>query len=304
MPKDFRYVVISPARDEGAHVERTLKSVIAQTVQPYRWVIVDDASRDQTPEILARYQKQHCWIQVVSRNSQTNRGPGPAVIRAFAEGWAAVQNLDFDFVVKLDADLELPPNYFEELLRRFEADPSLGIASGVYLELHEGRWVVIPMPDYHAAGASKMIRASCFRQIGGFIAHRGWDTVDEIRAQTLGWTTRHFDDLQMLHLKPEGAGIGHLRTSQMQGEVYYLTGGGGLFFGLKICQRMLRGKPPVIYGLMMLLGYLRALLLRRPRLVSEEERRFYRRQLNARIKAELGRFLPWWRSARHPWGYA
>ncbi len=299
-----KYVVISPVKDESAHIESTFKSVIHQTVQPNCWVIVDDGSRDQTPAILSRYSKEHPWIQIVSAGTEANRGPGAPVIRAFCTGLSVVEHVDFDFIVKLDADLELPPNYFEELLRRFEADPSLGIASGVYLEYHRERWDVIPMPDYHAAGASKMIRTKCFKDIGGFVAHRGWDTIDEIRAQTLGWKTKHFDELQFLHLKPEGSGIGRVRTSLMQGEVYYLTGGGGLFFLLKIIQRMFRNRPWGLYGLAMLIGFLKPLVLRRPRLVTKAEHRFYRRLLNARIRRGVVRLFSTRRSVRHPWGYA
>ena len=302
--KETRYVVISPVKDEGAYLERTLESMIRQTVQPYRWVIVDDGSRDQTAEILARYSRQYSWIQVLSLATNADRNPGSTVVRVFSAGFATIESLDFDFVVKLDADLELPADYFEELLHRFEDDPTLGIASGVYVEQHGDKWALIWMPDYHAAGATKMIRAKCFREIGGFIPERGWDTVDEIRAQTLGWKTRHFDELQFRHLKPEGAGIGRPRTDLMLGEIYYRTGGGLLFFGLKVVHRMFTHKPLVINGILMVFGYLRALFSRRPLLVTKAERRFYRRLLNGRIKAALGRLLPWSRPARQPWRFA
>ena len=120
------------------------------------------------------------------------------------------------------------------MMARFADNPSLGIASGVYLEQEQGSWVAIEMPPYHAAGACKMMRSDVFRQIGGFVQSRGWDTVDEIRAQGLGWKTQHFEDLQFRHLKREGSGIGPVPTSVMHGEVYYLTGGGKLFFVLKV----------------------------------------------------------------------
>jgi glycosyltransferase involved in cell wall biosynthesis len=216
-PGAAKYVVISPVKDEAKYLERTIQSVVQQTVRPYRWVIVDDGSRDQTPEIVARHSSSHSWLSAVRHEANSGREPGSAVVHAFSAGLATVRNLDFDFVVKLDADLELPPNYFEELLRRFEQDPRLGIASGVYLELHDGRWKMIQLPEYHAAGASKMIRVQCFKEIGGFVPNRGWDTVDEIKAMTRGWKTRHFAELQFRHLRLEGTAIGFVRDNPCDG---------------------------------------------------------------------------------------
>jgi poly-beta-1,6-N-acetyl-D-glucosamine synthase len=125
--------------------------------------------------------------------------------------------------------------------------------------------------------------ARCFEDIGGFVRERGWDTVDEVRAQVKGWTTKHFPDLQFRHLKPEGSGIGSLRTSVMHGEVYFLTGGGVLFLLLKVAHRMVSGAPRVVGGLAMLFGYLRSRLSGRERLVSPAEARHYRRLLNQRL---------------------
>jgi biofilm PGA synthesis N-glycosyltransferase PgaC len=190
--------------------------------------------------------------------------------------------------------LDLPPSYFETLLTRFKADPELGIASGVYLEGHQGMWKPVKMPAYHAAGCSKVVRAQCFRDIGGFIPRRGWDTVDEIRAQVKGWKTRHFDDVTVRHLKPEGAGIGFARTNSMHGQIYYVTGGGALFFLFKFLHRLIFGTPVILGGIMMLAGFLRSWIRGEPRLVSNSEAKVYRHLLNKRIfrgvAGMLGRF--------------
>jgi hypothetical protein len=183
----------------------------------------------------------------------------------------------------LDCDLDLPRDYFESLLARFKRDPRLGIASGVYLEGGPHRWSAIGMPAYHAAGASKVMRAECFAEIGGFVRERGWDTVDEVRAQVKGWKTTHFPDIQFRHLKPEGSGIGKLRTNAMHGDVYFLTGGGILFLLLKVAHRMVSGAPPLLGGLAMLYGYLRSRVSGRARLVNRIEARHYRRLLNQRL---------------------
>ena len=147
------------------------------------------------------------------------------------------------------------------------------------------------MPTYHAAGACKVMRLKCFDEIGGFVPERGWDTVDEIRAQTRGWDTRHFADLPFRHLKPEGSGIGTLRTSRMHGEVFYLTGGGLFFLALKVAHRALTGRPPLIAGAALLWGYLRLRLAGRPTLLDAQQTHHYRRLLNSRLRKGLANLL-------------
>jgi biofilm PGA synthesis N-glycosyltransferase PgaC len=275
------YVIVSPVKDEEKYVRETLASVTQQTILPLRWIIVDDGSRDQTPDIVQEYASRFDWITLV-KTPGGPRQPGSAVIRAFNYGLEFLRSVEFDFIVKLDCDLRLPLDYFEQLLSRFALDPKLGIASGTYQEEKDGRTHLVKMPSYHAAGASKMMRSACFKEIGGFVPERGWDTLDEIRAQTRGWRTCHFEDLVMDHLKREGTGIGPLRTNVMHGEIFYKTGGGAFFFFGKAVARALRGRPPLLGGIAMLYGFLSA-QLRSKRLVSTEEARHYRSLLNRRI---------------------
>jgi hypothetical protein len=148
------------------------------------------------------------------------------------------------------------------------------------------------MPEYHAAGASKVIRRACFERIGGFVAQRGWDTIDEIRAQTTGWETMHFNDITFFHLRKEGAGMGQLHTNAMHGEIFYRTGGGVIFFIAKAMHRALRGKPVCIAGIAMACGYIAALLRRKNLLVNPAEARTYRQLLHRRIRATFKRILP------------
>jgi glycosyltransferase involved in cell wall biosynthesis len=279
------YVVISPAKDEGPYIEKTIKSMIGQSLTPRSWIVVDDGSQDGTAQIVARYAKQYSWIKASPLVRDSERKPGSAVISAFMAGYELIKNDHFDFVVKLDCDLEIPEKYFETLISRFQADSKLGIASGIYWEASGQDWKPVRMPKYHAAGCSKMVRAECFREIGGFIPKRGWDTVDEIRAQVMGWKTCHFEDISLRHLKSEGTGIGFSRTNLMHGQIYYLTGGGTLFLLLKCLHRLFFGKPIFVGGVMMLVGFIRAHLKGEPRLVSDGEAVRYRRLLNERILA-------------------
>lgn len=289
--KQSSYVIVSPVKDEERYIEATLRSVIGQTVRPLKWIIVDDGSSDATPQILQSVAKLHNWIEVLRIQREAIRDLGITEIKAFAKGYEQLNCDEFDFIVKLDCDLDLPPDYFERLLKEFEKNKRLGIASGMYLEDHDGKWLPAHMPDYHAAGASKMVRRSCFEEINGFILYRGWDTIDEIKAMTLEWETRHFRDLTFRHLKREGSAMGFGRTNALHGEIYYLTGGGIVFFLLKVLHRTATSMPPVLAGAAMLWGYLRCPLQGKKRLVSRSEAKFYRTTLNRRLLGQLQRVL-------------
>jgi biofilm PGA synthesis N-glycosyltransferase PgaC len=284
--RPLQYVLISPVKDEERYIELTLRSVICQTIRPALWIIVDDGSTDATTQIIRRYQDAHPFIRLLDHKLPGPRHPGSRVIHAFNRGYAALNGVSYDFIVKLDCDLSFEPDHFERLFARFAADPNLGIASGIYLE--QGRdesWQPVAMPSYHAFGACKVVRRRCYEDIDGFLTVPGWDTVDEIRAWSAGWATRHFTDIQTHHHKPEGSGIGRVRTSRMHGEIYYRTGGDPLFLLFKILHRLTT--PPFLTGALALVsGYLGALFTRQPLLVTPPQAQAYRRLLRRRL---LGR---------------
>lgn len=286
-----RYIIVSPVKDEERFVEFTLRSVTSQSLKPMLWIIVNDGSGDRTTDIVSRYADSHPFIRLVSNPCTGFRQTGSAVMRAFNFGFEFVKGKAYDFIVKLDCDLSFEPDYFEKLLQRCSGDTRLGIASGIYLEQDKaGAWKPVPMPAYHAAGACKVIHHRCFEEIDGFIVGAGWDTVDEIRAMTRGWKTMHFPDLKMKHHKPEGSGIGAIKTGIMHGEIYYLTGGSKLFFLLKVIHRI--GTKPYVSGALALLrGYFKAMLERKIPLVTEVEARCYKSLLHDRLLGQAKNLL-------------
>lgn len=280
------YIIITAVKDEERFIEQTLGSVVRQTRKPLLWVIVDDGSNDRTPDVIQRFAAVNPFIRLIRSHKRTARQTGTAEVHAFNIGFKSIGDLCFDLVVKLDGDLSFEADYFEKLLRHFEHNPRLGIASGGYLEESGDDWTEISMPFYHAAGAAKAIRRECFEEISGFITQRGWDMVDEIRAINRGWKTGHFRELRMRHLKPEGSGMGQLRTAFMHGEIYYRTGGSAWLFPLKVASRLL-SRPFLLGGLALACGYVRMSVQRAELLVSESEKRSYQELLKKRFLAVL-----------------
>jgi poly-beta-1,6-N-acetyl-D-glucosamine synthase len=284
------YVVVTPVRDEERFIAGTVESMLLQTHKPRCWVIVNDGSTDRTRDILVERTAGIDWIRILDTGSM-RRDLGTAEVVAFSRGMEAVPASDYDFVVKLDADVRFDAEYFARLLGRMSQDSSWGIASGMYWEEHGGEWRPIRMPGYHAAGACKVVRRACFEQIGGFVASKGWDTLDEIRAGMRGWRTGHFPDIRFDHLKPEGSAMGSVATHRFHGLIYYRTGGGTLLLIAKALHRMITARPRIRGGLALASGYFGALLRGEERLVTAQEKRYYRQMLNRRIRSSLGRLL-------------
>jgi hypothetical protein len=272
-------VLISPCRNEQAYMRRTLDSVLAQTVPPALWVIVDDGSTDDTPAILAEYAAHHPSIRVVAKADRGFRAVGPGVIEAFYEGLATVDLDVFPFLCKLDLDLDLPPRYFETLIGWMRADPRLGSASGKpYMRLPSGRLISEKCGDEMSVGMTKFYRTACFRAIGGFVREVMWDAIDCHKARQLGWTvhSRDVPDLRFEHLRPMGSSQQGVLTGRARhGFGQYYMGSDPLYFAATCAFRMLH-PPYVIGGLAMLWGYVAAWARRVPQHGDSNLRAFIR----------------------------
>lgn len=272
------YLLVSPGRNEAGYMRRTLDSVIAQSVRPALWIIVDDGSTDESPGILAEYAARHDWIRVLHKPDRGHRAVGSGVIEAFYFGLDTVELDDYDYLCKLDLDLDLPPRYFEILMERMEQTPRIGTCSGKPYMRVNGRLVSERRGDEMSAGMTKFYRMRCFRDIGGFVQEVMWDAIDCHKARQLGWTAISWDepDLRFEHLRPMGssqAGIGTGRRRHGFGQ-YYM---GSYFpYFLATCVFRMMEPPYVTGGLAMLRGYLAAWATGAERHGDVELRRFIR----------------------------
>ncbi|MFN0241288.1 MAG: glycosyltransferase [Planctomycetota bacterium] len=280
MSESGRYVIVSPCRDEARYMVRTLDSVARQTRPPDLWVVVDDGSSDDTPRILARYAERLPYLRVVRRDDRGRRSVGPGVIEAFSAGYRTVEADSFEYLCKLDLDLELPPRYFETLIARMEAEPRLGSCSGKpYAPHDDGVPTIERSGDEMSVGMTKFYRTSCFREIGGFQPHVMWDGIDCHRCRMLGWSAKSFDDpeLRFLHLRPMGSSEGGIwRGRWRHGTGQWFMGTSLSFMSASAISRAF--EPPRVTGaLAMWLGYVTSMLKRAPRLDEPEFRAFVRR---------------------------
>ncbi len=276
-----RLLIITPCRDEAQFCRGTLNSVIRQTIHPVMWVIVDDGSTDETPNILTEYEETHAFIKVLRRENRGKRAVGSGVIEAFYAGLELV-NLDhFNFLCKLDLDLELPRNYFEILIGRMSQDPWLGTCSGKSYIVHPktGQLISERIGDEMSVGATKLYRVDCFREIGGFVAEVSWDGIDCHQCRRLGWVAQSWDEseLRFRHLRQMGSSDHSLFKGRLRwgrGKWYM---GSSLLYVTAVSLYRMTERPYLIGGLGILLGYLKSMLTGMPRYEDHELRRFIRR---------------------------
>ncbi len=280
-----RYCLISPCRDEADHCRRTLESVVSQSLAPALWIIVDDGSRDATPAILHDYAQRHRFIRVIRREDRGRRSVGPGVVDAFYAGYETIDPAQFDYICKLDLDLELPAGYFQRLIEHMEANPRLGTCSGVsyYRHPRTGRLVSERLGGEMSAGMTKLYRRACFEQIGGFVRQVMWDGIDCHRARMLGWQAASFDEpgLRFVHLRPMGTSQCSVWQGRMRhGQGQYYMGTSPWYMAASVLYRV--PQPPRLLGALATgWGYLRAWLRGEPRLEDAAFRRFLRRYQHA-----------------------
>jgi poly-beta-1,6-N-acetyl-D-glucosamine synthase len=279
MSVNGRYVLISPCRNEAAFMRQTIDSVLAQTVQPAEWVIVDDGSTDGTAQILAEYALRYEWIKIVTRLDRGARAVGPGVIEAFYSGYERLTCANYEFLCKLDLDLRLPPRYFAILIERMNANPRLATCSGKAYVEENGRLVNERHGDDTSLGMTKFYRRTCFEQIGGFVREVMWDGIDCHQCRMRGWTACSWDEpeLRFIHLRPMGSSQHSIYIGRMRhGYGQYFMGTGFLYLAASALGR-LNQKPYVLGSLAMLWGWLTSAAQRKPRFADREFRRFLRK---------------------------
>ncbi len=279
-----KYVLITPARNEESYIEKTIQSVISQTVLPEKWVIVSDGSTDRTDEIVKKYAEKYKFIYLLRREADTSRNFGSKVY-AFNEGYEKMSAIEYDVIVNLDADITFEKDYFAFLLEKFEENQSLGVAGTPFME-EESHYDYRYTNIEHVSGACQAFRRECFDKIGGYRPIKGggidWSAVTTARMK--GWQTRTFTEKECHHHRS----IGTSKNSKLlswfnHGKKDYFLGGHPLWQIFRTVYKM-GEKPYVLGGFLLLFGYLWAMLSQIERPVSKELMAFHREEQMTRLK--------------------
>jgi biofilm PGA synthesis N-glycosyltransferase PgaC len=287
------YVLVTPSRNEEALIEKTIESVIHQTILPLKWVIVNDGSTDSTGVIAERYAAEHNWIEVVNRPVRKERNFA-AKVHAFNAGQERLKDINYEIIGNLDSDVLLDKDHFEFLLGKFRDEPRLGVAGTVFRE--EGGYnsgIDSLEGQTYVSGQCQVFRRECFEEIGGYFANKagGIDWIAVQTARMKGWKTRSYREKSFFHHRPLGtADRGVLAASFSYGQKDYFLGGHPLWELFRVSYRMTKW-PYLVDGLALGLGYSLAAVRRLKRPVSNELMAFHRREQMRKLKAIVKRVL-------------
>ncbi|TMP92614.1 MAG: glycosyltransferase family 2 protein [Verrucomicrobia bacterium] len=288
----MKYVLITPARNEEAFIEKTLASMVAQTLVPERWVIVDDGSTDRTGAIVQAYVERYPWIELVQRPQRQDRNfAGKA--HAFNAGLEQVRSFQFEVIGNLDADISFEHDYFEFLLSKFAEFPRLGVAGTAMREANYDAVTDSFYNDNDVFGACQLFRRTCFEQVGGYTPIK-WGGIDWVAVRTArlkGWQTRSFRDKLFYHHRPMGATEANTWKARFDyGRKDYFLGNHPFWQVFRVSFQMMK-RPYVVGGLLLLSGYFYSFASRIQRPVAPELLRFHRREQLERLKQLMLHFL-------------
>lgn len=281
----MNFYIVIPTHNEEAFIALTLQSLVEQTVLPTKVIVVNDNSTDKTEEIVSSFVAKHPFISLVNKTSDAIHLPGSKVIQAFQKGLESLDE-NYDIIVKVDADLIFPSNYFETIIKHFQSDSRIGMVGGFCYIEKNGEWVLENLTDKdHIRGALKAYRKETFKQIGGLKAEMGWDTVDELLCKFYNWKVVTDASLHVKHLKPTGANY-NKTARYKQGEAFYSLGYGFTITAIASLKLALMKKKPLLF-LDYIKGYWKAKWSKKPLLVTEEQAKFIRKYRWRKIKEKF-----------------
>ncbi|WP_026714679.1 glycosyltransferase [Flavobacterium daejeonense] len=281
----MNYYLVIPAHNEEEFIALTLESLASQTLLPKKVVIVNDNSTDKTAEIVQAFAKENSFISLVEKKSSAIHLPGSKVIQAFQTGFETLDD-DYDVIVKLDADLIFPTNYFETITKHFQSDERIGMVGGFCYIEKNGEWVLENLTDKdHIRGALKAYRKETFKQIGGLRPQMGWDTVDELLCKFYNWKVVTDASLKVKHLKPTGANY-NKTARYKQGEAFYTLGYGFWITTIASAKLAMMKKKPFLF-FDYIKGFLKAKSEQKPLLVNDEQAKFIRQYRLKKMKEKL-----------------
>lgn len=275
-----KYVLVTAARNEEDYIEKTIQSVISQTIVPKKWVIVSDGSTDLTDEIAFKYAKKYDFIQFMRIESNKRRNFASQVYAQQA-GVKMLKGIKYEFLGMLDADISFETNYYERIMEKCDNNKKIGIVGGWIYESQKGIYKErFGNSIRHVPGAIQMFRRQCYKDINGYIPLRkgGKDSIAEIMARMYGWEVRSFNDIVVLHYRCTGTGKGGILLARFrEGEKEYFHRH-PIIYEMAKCVYRIGERPYIVGSFFRLCGYCWAFLHRERIFLNDDVLRFLRQE--------------------------
>lgn len=283
---EYTYTLLTPARNEENYIEGTIKSVVAQTITPKKWIIISDGSTDRTDEIVQKYSKKYDWLELLRMPDRKKR-KFTAKVNCLNAGYAKLKNIQYDLIAFLDADLTFEENYFEFLIGKFKEKKKLGVAGTPFVEGSFNSFKDSSQKIEHVSGACQVFRKECYKDIGGYTPVKGggedWVAVTSSRMK--GWITRTFPEKYLIHHRKMGTvGNNIFKARLSQGFEDYYLGGHPIWEIFRIVFQIMK-KPYIIGGICIFVGFLSGYMRGQKRPVSKELMKFSRKEQMRRLNS-------------------
>ena len=282
----IKYILITAAKNEELFIEKTIQSVLNQTIKPERWIIVSDGSTDRTNHIVEQYKNKYKYIDLIALPPNKERNFSSKV-NALNEALKKFEGMEYDFIGNLDADITLDKSYYEEVFRNFQSNPKLGIVGGIILDCVDDKLYPQNISLNSVAGAIQVFRKECFEKIGYYTPFKygGEDAYMEIMARMLGWDVQTLAELKVHHHRPTGTGMGSLSKANLRsGKMFYTLGYSPVFLLVRCFYRIL-DKPVLIGSFLNILGYFAAFTKKEKCPAGETFIKFVRSEQKERLRS-------------------
>ena len=281
-----KYILITAAKNEELFIEQTIKSVLIQTIKPEKWIIVSDGSTDLTNSIVEQFTDKNNFIELIALPPKKERNFSSKV-NALNLALEKLYGLDFDFIGNLDADVTLDKSYYEDVIRTFKSNPTLGIAGGIILDCLDDNMSPQNISLNSVAGAIQVFRKQCFEQIGNYIPFKygGEDAYMEISARMMGWQVQTLTELKVIHHRPTGTGMGSLSMANFRsGKMFFTLGYSPVFLFVRCLYRMF-DRPVLIGSILNIIGYLSAFIKKEKCPAGDQFINFVRGEQRERLRS-------------------
>jgi glycosyltransferase involved in cell wall biosynthesis len=280
--------LLTAAKNEESYIEKTIRSVLNQSIKPEKWVIVSDGSTDRTNDIVEQYSNKNKFIDLIALPTKKERNFSSKV-NALNLALKKFEGMEYDFIGNLDADVTLDKSYYEKVFRTFQSNPKLGIAGGIILDCVGDKMYPQNISLNSVAGAIQVFRKQCLESIGYYIPFKfgGEDAYLEIMARMMDWDVQTLVELKVLHHRPTGTGMGSLSKANLRsGKMFYTLGYSPIFLLVRCFYRIF-DKPVLIGSFLNIVGYVSAFIKKEKCPAGDEFVNFVRSEQKERLRSLL-----------------